>query len=114
MVYESQKWVAWFDADEEGFIRDAGVDVEDRSSNVCVTTTENVEIEDKDEFNKYVKRDTLLIAAAPELYETLAALTDWAREHTSPLQPNSPHALLVAAVIALNKATGDTYAPASR
>ncbi len=47
-----------------------------------------------------------LIAAAPELLTSLRALVDWARQHTSPMQPNSPHALLVDAWKALDKAEG--------
>lgn len=47
-----------------------------------------------------------LIAAAPELLTSLRALVDWARQHTSPMQPNSPHALLVDARKALDKAEG--------
>jgi hypothetical protein len=45
-----------------------------------------------------------LIAAAPELAQALKALTKWGRDTTSPRDPNSPHALLVAAVDALQKA----------
>ena len=41
-----------------------------------------------------------------ELLTALEALTDWGREHTSPLQPNSPHELLVQATAAIAKAKG--------
>jgi hypothetical protein len=41
-----------------------------------------------------------------ELLTALEALTDWGREHTSPLQPNSPHELLVRAAAAVAKAKG--------
>lgn len=47
-----------------------------------------------------------LAAAAPELLASLRALVDWARQHTSPVQPNSPHALLVQAWKALDRAEG--------
>jgi hypothetical protein len=36
----------------------------------------------------------------------LQALVDWAREHTSPRDPKSPHHLLVAACLAIAKAEG--------
>lgn len=38
-----------------------------------------------------------------ECIDTLTNLVDWAREHTSPRDENSPHDILVAAVNALNK-----------
>jgi hypothetical protein len=41
-----------------------------------------------------------------ELLSALKALTDWGREHTSPLDHNSPHALLVNACAAIAKAEG--------
>jgi hypothetical protein len=44
------------------------------------------------------------IAAEPDLLAALIALTDWAREHTGPLDTSSPHALLVAARAAIAKA----------
>jgi hypothetical protein len=46
------------------------------------------------------------MAAAPELRDALAALTEWGRTHTGPLDANSPHELLIAAVKALAKADG--------
>lgn len=61
------KWIAWFNRDADGVITDAGVDSEDRAVNICVTTCENVVVEDKETFNAVVTRDTLLLAAAPEL-----------------------------------------------
>jgi len=51
-------------------------------------------------------KDAALIAAAPDLLAALQALTDWGRDHTSPKDPNSPHALLVAASAAIARATG--------
>jgi hypothetical protein len=39
-----------------------------------------------------------------ELLAALKALTDWGREHTSPTDHNSPHALLVNACRAIDKA----------
>jgi hypothetical protein len=39
-----------------------------------------------------------------ELLAALKALTDWCREHTSPLDENSPHTLLVDACTAIDKA----------
>ena len=38
------------------------------------------------------------------LLETLRALTDWAREHTSPLDADSPHELLIRAVAVIDEA----------
>ena len=38
------------------------------------------------------------------LLDALSKLLDWAREHTSPIQPNSPHLLLIAAHHAIAKA----------
>ena len=52
------------------------------------------------------KRNGDLLAAAPELLAALEPLLDWCREHTSPIQPNSPHDLLVAANHAIQKAKG--------
>mgnify|MGYP006357519355 CR=1 FL=1 len=46
-----------------------------------------------------------LIAAAPELLAALQALTEWGCTYTSPLKPNSPHDLLIAARDAISKAT---------
>jgi hypothetical protein len=45
-----------------------------------------------------------LIAAAPELLSALKALTEWGRDNTSPLDANSPHNLLIAAVDSIAKA----------
>jgi hypothetical protein len=39
-----------------------------------------------------------------ELLETLRALTDWAREHTSPRDANSPHDILIRATAVIAKA----------
>jgi hypothetical protein len=39
-----------------------------------------------------------------ELLEALRALTDWAREHTSPRDANSPHDLLVRAIAVIDEA----------
>lgn len=47
------------------------------------------------------------IAAAPELFEALEGLLEWGRNHTSPIDPNSPHELLVAAHHAIAKAKGE-------
>lgn len=46
-----------------------------------------------------------LFAAAPDLLEALQALTEWGCTYTSPLKPNSPHDLLIAARDAISKAT---------
>jgi len=51
-------------------------------------------------------RDAKLVAAAPELLSALTNLLNWGREHTSPIDPNSPHELLVAAHEAIAKANG--------
>lgn len=48
-----------------------------------------------------------LIAAAPDLLEALKDLSDWGRTYTSPLDANSPHDLLIAAINAITKATGE-------
>ena len=50
------------------------------------------------------RANACLIAAAPELLAALEALVDWGREHTSPSDANSPHALLADAAHAINKA----------
>ena len=47
-----------------------------------------------------------LIAAAPDLLAALRDLTDWGCTYTSPLDANSPHGLLIAARVAIAKATG--------
>lgn len=39
-----------------------------------------------------------------ELLETLRALTNWGRDHTSPRDPNTPHDLLVRAVKVIDEA----------
>jgi hypothetical protein len=67
-------WGAWYDFDDEGFIRDAGVDTKDRGANVCVVTLDTIEAADKDAFNAHVRRDAELLAAAPELLRVLARL----------------------------------------
>ena len=43
-----------------------------------------------------------------DLLAALEALTEWGRTYTSPLDSNSPHALLIAAVEAIAKAKGGT------
>ena len=48
-----------------------------------------------------------------DLAKAAAALLDWAREHTSPRQENSPHDLLVTLQAALF-AMGATMAPDGR
>lgn len=53
------------------------------------------------------KHNQRLMTAAPELLQSLADLLDWCREHTSPLQPNSPHQLLLNACAAIQRATQD-------
>jgi hypothetical protein len=55
------------------------------------------------------RTDELLRRTTPEPINTellgiLRALTDWAREHTSPTDPNSPHEILIHAVEAIDKA----------
>lgn len=45
-------------------------------------------------------------AAAPDMLAVLKALSEWAREHTSPRDANSPHDLLVTAEAAIAKAEG--------
>lgn len=56
--------------------------------------------------NEELLGNARLIAAAPELLSTLQALTDWAREHTSPRQSNTPHEILIEAMAVIAKATG--------
>lgn len=53
------------------------------------------------------RADATLMAAAPTLLEALQALSVWGRTQTSPLDPNSPHALLVNAHYAIADAIGD-------
>jgi hypothetical protein len=47
-----------------------------------------------------------LFASSTDLYRSLRQLVDWAREHTSPCDPNSPHDLLIDASAALARAEG--------
>jgi hypothetical protein len=42
-----------------------------------------------------------VMAENARLRSALAALTDWGRTHTSPLDANSPHELLIAACAAM-------------
>ncbi len=51
-------------------------------------------------------REAQVIAAAPDLLAALSGLAEWGREHTGPLDANSPHDLLIAAVAAIAKAEG--------
>ena len=69
---------------------------------IAEVTSENCDTDDQ------VHGDGLLIAAAPDLLEALQSLTEWGRTHTSPLDPNSPHDLLIAAMKAIIKATRET------
>lgn len=57
-------------------------------------------------FEKHNEANARLIAAAPELLAALEALKEWGCTYTGPLQPNSPHALLIAAHAAIAKAKG--------
>lgn len=68
----------------------------------------------RDDWISYLLRSKLgqanarLIEAAPDLAHTLRALLDWAREHTSPRDDNSPHLLLIDAAAVLAKVDGAT------
>lgn len=55
----------------------------------------------------YDVADASLLASAPELLKALEDLTNWGRDNTSPLDTNSPHTLLIAAVDAIMKAKGE-------
>lgn len=46
-------------------------------------------------------------ATNDQLVDALEALLDWGREHTSPTDPNSPHALLVDTAAVLAELKGD-------
>lgn len=48
--------------------------------------------------------DAAAIACMPQIVLALQQLLDWARDHTSPLDENSPHELLIAAALALEQA----------
>ena len=52
-----------------------------------------------------------LIAAAPCLLSALQGLSEWCREHTSPMGVNNTYELLVAANDAIAKATGSEAQP---
>ncbi len=45
-----------------------------------------------------------LADAAPALLDALRALVDWGRDHTSPLDADSPHALLIVGAAAIAQA----------
>jgi hypothetical protein len=51
-----------------------------------------------------------LIEAAPEIRTAARDLLDWARENTSPRDPNSPHEILVRLAAALAKAEDPNHA----
>lgn len=51
-----------------------------------------------------------LVAASPRLAAALLALLEWGREHTSPTDANTPHALLIEAAAALDDAGGEDVA----
>jgi len=70
-----EPWEAWFDYDDDGAIYQAGVDSgPDRAVNVCMTTCENIEVDDVATHNKIVIADTTLIAAAPKMLAALESL----------------------------------------
>lgn len=48
-----------------------------------------------------------MIERAPYLVQSLTKLLDWAREHTSPIQENSPHEILVEAHNLLAEINGE-------
>ena len=50
------------------------------------------------------------VAASPRMAAALLALLEWGREHTSPTDANTPHALLVEAAAALDEAGGEEAA----
>lgn len=52
-------------------------------------------------------RNARLIATAPALRKTLEKLTEWACTHTSPVEANSPHMLLVEARALLAMSEGE-------
>jgi len=47
-----------------------------------------------------------LFRSAPETFAALRALVDWGRQHTSPIDENSPHDLLVNACAIIEKVLG--------
>ena len=51
--------------------------------------------------------DARLVAAAPDLLQTLQALLDWCRAHTNAAGPDSCRDLLIDAWHAIEKATGE-------
>lgn len=53
-----------------------------------------------------VKTEAALLDTAPELLRVLEELTEWACTHTSPLDENSPHDLLIKARTAIAEAKG--------
>ena len=61
------------------------------------TTGENIAV-------TYKVENSALVAAAPDLRAARQALLDWGRNNTSPRDANTPHALLVAAREAIDKA----------
>lgn len=59
--------------------------------------TFNSDEEARDYAVRATQSHTSLIDRRNESLSALKALTEWCRTHTSPLQPNSPHELLIAA-----------------
>ncbi len=45
-----------------------------------------------------IDQDQRLRDSGPKLLELLNSLVDWARDHVSPIQPNSPHKILIESV----------------
>jgi hypothetical protein len=61
--------------------------------------------------NQFIERISVLEGERAMLLRALKALTNWARENTSPNDTNSPHTLLIDACAAIAKAEGVTVSP---
>lgn len=72
----SPSWVPWFEFDTYGIVCDAGVDTQDRNSNVAITTCDfnRDYVKDPELYNETVLTDTCLMAVSPTLLSTCGSI----------------------------------------
>lgn len=70
------EWSPWFDRDENGVITSAGVDEPTFQQNVAMTSCEDLDVVDSEQFNSCVEADTTLLALATMLPDALDALAE--------------------------------------